>query len=141
MKRRRACAVVRPARTSACVRAAPGVLKSKVVINSRSGAFERAPNSVARGAWESRRVSMERVGRSMGDLRVGEAATVLRVRCARGLAVRLMEMGLVAGTPFEVRRVAPLGDPIELFVNGYALSLRREEALAIDVEPPANDAR
>lgn len=75
----------------------------------------------------------------MGDLKVGEAATVVRVRCVRGTAVRLMEMGLVPGTPFEVRRVAPLGDPIELFVNGYALSLRREEAMAIDVDPPSAD--
>ncbi|MFO0613944.1 MAG: FeoA family protein [Polyangiaceae bacterium] len=80
-------------------------------------------------------MGIERVGRSMGDLQVGEAATVAHVRCARGTAVRLMEMGLVPGTPFEVRRVAPLGDPIELFVNGYALSLRREEALSIDVDP------
>jgi ferrous iron transport protein A len=73
----------------------------------------------------------------MGDLRVGEAATVAHVRCPRATAVRLMEMGLVPGTPFEVRRVAPLGDPIELFVNGYALSIRREDALSIDVEPNA----
>lgn len=71
----------------------------------------------------------------MGDLRVGEGAKVVRVRCARATAVRLMEMGLVPGTSFEVRRVAPLGDPIELFVNGFALSLRREEARAIDVAP------
>jgi ferrous iron transport protein A len=81
-------------------------------------------------------MAFDGLSRSMGELRVGEAATVLRVRCARPTAVRLMEMGLVPGTPFEVRRVAPLGDPMELFVNGYALSLRREEALAIDIEPP-----
>lgn len=75
--------------------------------------------------------------RTMGDLRVGESATVAHVRCPRAIAVRLMEMGLVPGTPFEVRRTAPLGDPMELFVNGFALSIRRQDALAIDVEPAA----
>jgi ferrous iron transport protein A len=49
---------------------------------------------------------------------------------------RLLEMGLLPGTEVEVVRVAPLGDPIELAVRGYKLSIRRAEALAIDVDLP-----
>lgn len=48
---------------------------------------------------------------------------------------RLLEMGVLPGTAFRVERVAPLGDPIEIRVRGYALSLRRAEAAHILVEP------
>ena len=58
---------------------------------------------------------------------------VRRVACARPIARRLLEMGLLPGTVIEVVRVAPLGDPIELSLRGYALSIRRAEAMAIDV--------
>ena len=47
---------------------------------------------------------------------------------------RLQEMGLTVGCPFEVVRFAPMGDPIEIKVRGYFLSLRREEALKIGVQ-------
>lgn len=47
---------------------------------------------------------------------------------------RLLELGLVPGTPIEVVRVAPLGDPLELLVRGGSLSIRRAEAEVIDVE-------
>ena len=57
------------------------------------------------------------------------------VKCARGVARRLLEMGLLPGTEVRVVRVAPLGDPIELNLRGYALSIRRAEALGIEVEP------
>lgn len=51
------------------------------------------------------------------------------------LSARLMEMGLLPGTPVRVVRRAPLGDPIDLEVRGYHLSIRRSEARAISVEP------
>ncbi len=47
---------------------------------------------------------------------------------------RIAEMGVVAGTPIEVKRVAPLGDPIDVIVKGYHLSLRKEEARNITVD-------
>jgi Fe2+ transport system protein FeoA len=50
-----------------------------------------------------------------------------------------MDMGVVAGTPFEVERVAPLGDPVELKLKGFHLSLRREEAGDIWVEVPCDE--
>ena len=51
------------------------------------------------------------------------------------LAQRLMEMGVLPGTPVRVVRLAPLGDPIDIEIRGYHLSLRRREAAAITVEP------
>jgi|SRR5690348_14551265 len=70
---------------------------------------------------------------SLGDLAPGDAAVIERVGCARATAVRLMEMGLCRGTRVEVRRMAPLGDPMEVVVSGYSLSIRRNEALGISV--------
>lgn len=58
----------------------------------------------------------------------------------RGFRRRLMEMGLVPGTPLKVVNVAPLGDPIELHVRGSRLSIRRAEALQVQVESPAPGA-
>jgi ferrous iron transport protein A len=55
------------------------------------------------------------------------------VHCERAVARRLMEMGLLPGTRVSVTRIGPFGDPIELRVRGYALSIRRHEAAAIEV--------
>ncbi len=68
------------------------------------------------------------------DLQPGEAAVIHKLSCRRQLRRRLMDMGVVAGTPVEVERVAPLGDPIELKLKGFHLSLRKEEAGDIWVE-------
>ncbi|WP_422133895.1 FeoA family protein [Endozoicomonas sp. ALD040] len=71
---------------------------------------------------------------TLGDLRTGEEARVFAFREA-GLAYRrkLLAMGLTPGTCFRVCRVAPLGDPIQLQVRGFQLSLRRHEAAAVEV--------
>ncbi|MFN8061502.1 MAG: FeoA family protein [Vicinamibacterales bacterium] len=72
--------------------------------------------------------------RSLDRIPVGLSAVVRRVACARPIARRLLEMGLVPGTPVTVTRVAPLGDPLEVRVRNYALSIRRAEALRIEVD-------
>ncbi|MDP1572108.1 MAG: FeoA family protein [Vicinamibacterales bacterium] len=72
---------------------------------------------------------------TLATLAVGESAVVRRVSGRRAIARRLLEMGLVPGTRVTVRRIAPLGDPLELRVRNYALSIRRAEAAGIDVEP------
>jgi ferrous iron transport protein A len=72
---------------------------------------------------------------SLAACGVGQRVTVVRVGCPRAIARRLLEMGLLPGTPVKVLRVAPLGDPIELELRGYALSIRRAEAVAIEVAP------
>jgi Fe2+ transport system protein FeoA len=72
--------------------------------------------------------------KTLADLSVGQEATVTDVGGDRGVARRLMEMGLLPGTVVRVARVAPLGDPIEIRLRSYSLSIRRLEAGAIRVE-------
>jgi ferrous iron transport protein A len=69
----------------------------------------------------------------------GVRAVVRDVEGPRRVVLRLMEMGLLPGTTVEILRTAPLGDPLELRLRGYALSLRREQARAIELEPLARD--
>lgn len=69
----------------------------------------------------------------LAALVVGEAGIVEHVNGRRRVVIRLMEMGLVEGTPVKVTRVAPLGDPIELEVRGYRLSIRRAQAELIEI--------
>jgi Fe2+ transport system protein FeoA len=70
---------------------------------------------------------------SLVDLPLGQQARIISIDCERRLSRRLMEMGLLPGTPVQVIRVAPLGDPIELRVRNYSLSVRRAEAAKIAV--------
>jgi ferrous iron transport protein A len=68
----------------------------------------------------------------LNTLTPGERGTVHRVdRAAGPMRQRLMEMGMVRGTPVELVRFAPLGDPIEIRVRGYRLSLRRLDAQTV----------
>ena len=77
---------------------------------------------------------MSEPSKSLARLPLGTPAIVRRL-CGRGpVARRLMELGLVPGTRVTVTRIAPLGDPLELRVRNYALSIRRTEALAIEVD-------
>jgi ferrous iron transport protein A len=71
--------------------------------------------------------------RSLAALPLGAEAVVRRIQSIRPIARRLMELGLVPGTKVSVTRVAPLGDPLELRLRNYALSIRRTEALSIEV--------
>ena len=69
---------------------------------------------------------------SLDTLKPGEKGTVDRIRTsAKHIRQRLMEMGLTKGTVVEIIRFAPLGDPIEISIRGYRLSLRREEAQSV----------
>jgi len=65
---------------------------------------------------------------------IGGRAQVLRVEGADDVSVRLMEMGLTPGVSLVVLGAAPLGDPIELELRGYRLSLRKSEAARVKVE-------
>jgi len=68
------------------------------------------------------------------ELQPGSRGTINRLSCRGKLRRRLMDIGVVAGTPIEVERVAPLGDPVELKIKDFHLSLRRQEAGDIWVE-------
>lgn len=77
----------------------------------------------------------EEVMTTLDQLRVGQKAKILRVGRGGAVGRRIVDMGVVRGTPVEIMKVAPLGDPIEVKVKGYNLSLRKEEAAGITVEP------
>ena len=64
----------------------------------------------------------------LASLVVGSKGTVSEIKIAPASRARLMEMGLLVGTPVELIRFAPLGDPVEIKVRGYHLTLRRHEA-------------
>ena len=71
----------------------------------------------------------------LSTLAVGTPAVVAEIKLAPGAKARLMEMGLLVGTSVELIRFAPLGDPVEIKVRGYNLSLRKHEAELIIVRP------
>jgi ferrous iron transport protein A len=70
---------------------------------------------------------------TLAALRVGARATVARIDGVDEVSLRLMEMGLVPGVELTVLGVAPLGDPLELELRGYRLSLRKSEAARVEV--------
>lgn len=71
--------------------------------------------------------------KTLGDIAVGDSATVVNLHGEGPLRRHLMDMGLIKGTPFKVVKVAPLGDPIQITVRGYELSIRKEEAAIVEV--------
>ena len=72
---------------------------------------------------------------TLNDLAPGQSGTILSVGSQSGAVKRrLVDMGLTPGTEVKVTKIAPLGDPIELRVRGYSLSLRKEDARNITVE-------
>ncbi len=72
---------------------------------------------------------------TLDGLRTGQRARVLEVSGEDAIAVRLMEMGLIEGEEVELLVFAPLGDPLEIDVRGYRLSLRKSEAQRVLIEP------
>ncbi len=69
----------------------------------------------------------------LNEIKEGQSATIFRVGGKGAFRRRLLEMGLVKGTVVYVEKYAPLKDPIELFIKGYSISLRVEEAALITV--------
>ena len=66
--------------------------------------------------------------KTLKDVKVGETATVARLHGEGPVKRRIMDMGITKGVQIYVRKVAPLGDPVEITVRGYELSLRKSEA-------------
>ncbi len=72
--------------------------------------------------------------KTLRDVKIGEKAVVKKLHGEGATKRRIMDMGLTKGTEVAVRKVAPLGDPIELTVRGYELSIRKADAEMIEVE-------
>lgn len=71
--------------------------------------------------------------KTLKDVRVGETATVARLHGEGPVKRRIMDMGITKGVKILVRKVAPLGDPMELNVRGYELSVRKADAEMVEV--------
>ncbi len=72
--------------------------------------------------------------KTLKEVKVGETAVVTRLNGTGAVKRRIMDMGITKGVQILVRKVAPLGDPMELNVRGYELSLRKADAEMIEVE-------
>ena len=72
--------------------------------------------------------------RTLRDVKVGDSATVVKLEGLGAVRRRIMDMGITKGTNILVKKVAPLGDPLELTVRGYQLSIRKADAQKILVD-------
>lgn len=75
----------------------------------------------------------------LNELETGESAVITAVRGDGALRCRLLDMGLIPKTKVMIRKVAPMGDPIELFLRGYELTIRLDDAKLIDIIPETSD--
>ena len=72
--------------------------------------------------------------KTLRQVKVGESAMVVKLHGEGALKRRIMDMGITKGTEVLVRKVAPLGDPVEVNIRGYELSLRKADCEMIEVE-------
>ncbi|MEI8032431.1 MAG: FeoA family protein [Chlorobiaceae bacterium] len=79
----------------------------------------------------------------LSELKVGDRAEVTAVRAESAIRRRIMDMGLIRGTSFKVLRVAPLGDPVEIYFKGLYLAMRKNEAdgILVRMVPAQGEAR
>ncbi len=115
---------------------------SKSKLRSRAKQAERQPHVHADGHDKplhrepSEKEEVAKTLSTLDRLKPGKKASVVKVGSAGAIRRRMADMGMVRGTTVEVVKVAPLGDPIEVKVKGYNLSLRKDEAAAITIELP-----
>ncbi len=72
--------------------------------------------------------------KTLKDVKIGKTVNVVKVHGEGALRRRIMDMGITKGVEIYVRKVAPLGDPIEINLRGYELSLRKDDAQMVEVE-------
>ena len=71
---------------------------------------------------------------TIDDLQIGQQGTITTVGGEGALRLRFLDMGLIPGTKVQLRKVAPMGDPIQIQVRGYELTIRREDAKMIGLQ-------
>lgn len=72
--------------------------------------------------------------KTLRNIKVGETATVIRLHGEGAIKKHIMDMGITKGTDIFIRKLAPLGDPVEISVRGYELSIRKADAELIEVD-------
>ncbi len=76
---------------------------------------------------------------TVSEMKVGTSGKVKAIKATMMIKKRLLAMGLTPGTEFKIVKVAPMGDPIEMSVRGYRLSLRKSEASCLEADVVGND--
>ncbi|MBU5487742.1 ferrous iron transport protein A [Clostridium sp. MSJ-8] len=71
---------------------------------------------------------------TLREVNVGDEVTVVKINGSGALKRRIMDMGITKGSKIYVRKVAPLGDPVEVTIRGYELSIRKQDAEIIEVK-------
>ena len=71
---------------------------------------------------------------TLRQAKIGDSVKVVKLHGEGAVKRRIMDMGITKGTPIYVRKVAPLGDPVEVTVRGYELSIRKGDAESIEVQ-------
>lgn len=72
--------------------------------------------------------------KTLRQVKIGDQAVVVKLHGEGAVRRRIMDMGITKGAVVQIRKVAPLGDPIEVTVRGYELSIRKEDAQMIEIE-------
>lgn len=72
--------------------------------------------------------------KTLKDAKIGKPVKVVKLHSEGALKRRIMDMGITKGVEITIRKVAPLGDPLEITVRGYELSLRKADAAMIEIE-------
>lgn len=71
---------------------------------------------------------------TIDDLKIGQSGTIAKVGGEGALRLRFLDMGLIPGTKVQLQKVAPMGDPIQIQIRGYELTIRREDARKITLQ-------
>ncbi len=71
---------------------------------------------------------------TLDDLKIGQSGTIRQVGGEGALRLRFLDMGLIPGTKVQLQKVAPMGDPIQIYLRGYELTIRREDARKIELK-------
>ncbi len=72
--------------------------------------------------------------KTLREMKIGDTATVVKLHGEGAVKRRIMDMGITRGVSVHIRKVAPLGDPVEITVRGYELSIRKADAEMIEIE-------
>ena len=78
---------------------------------------------------------------TLDQLAIGKSATITKVGGEGALRLRLLDMGIIPKTAVSVYKVAPLGDPIEIHIRGYSLTIRKDDANVIEILPKEGDEK
>ncbi len=81
---------------------------------------------------------MEATKKTLRDVKIGSTVKVVKLHGEGAVKRRIMDMGITKGVEIFVRKVAPLGDPVEIMVRNYELSLRKADAEMVEVEGPVD---